>query len=242
MSQFINPNLAIQDLAKSFKIDKRLKIENFLQQDIAERVRKACLNHIPFSLHYVLDDKYQSKTREELAKMTQQETANISKRVISEASKGIGFLYEGYLKSRVNKDSNQTINEELAFLHQIFDYMGSEEVLNIIKQITGNQELKSAEPQYTRYTPGHFLTRHLDVVPGQERRYAFVLGLTQNWHPDWGGLLQFYEKDGTPRDAWTPQFNVMSIFEVSHVHSVTYVTPFATEPRISLTGWFTAKE
>jgi Rps23 Pro-64 3,4-dihydroxylase Tpa1-like proline 4-hydroxylase len=69
-------------------------------------------------------------------------------------------------------------------------------------------------------------------------RIENVLGLSKAWHPDWGGLLQFYEEDGTPGDAWIPHFNCLNLFDIRHIHSVTYVTPFAGEPRLSLTGWF----
>ena len=237
----INPNLDIETLAKEFTTEKRIMVHNFMQQDIAERMRNTCINDVPFSTHYVIDDKYQSKTQQEMANLSQQEARVINSKVSSAATKGIGFLYEGYLKSRTNAGQNTQSNVELQFLHKVFDYLSSEDVLTTIKIITGNQDITGAETQYTRFTPGHFLTRHLDVIAGSGRRYAFVLGLTKGWHPDWGGLLQFYEKDGTPRDAWTPQFNVLSIFDVSHIHSVTYVTPYAAEPRLSLTGWFVAK-
>jgi len=36
------------------------------------------------------------------------------------------------------------------------------------------------------------------------------------------------------RVALAEQFAV----DVRHVHSVTFVTPFSTQPRLSLTGWF----
>jgi Rps23 Pro-64 3,4-dihydroxylase Tpa1-like proline 4-hydroxylase len=238
----INPDLDIKTLAKEFKTDKRLMVPNFMQQSIAERMRNACLKDVPFSMHYVIDDKYQSKTPEEIAKLSPQDARDINNKVSSAASQGIGFLYEGYLKSRINTDPNKQSNVELSFLHRILDYLSSEDVLSKIRQVTGCQEITGAETQYTRFTPGHFLTRHLDVIAGSGRRFAFVLGLTKDWHPDWGGLLQFYEKDGTPRDAWAPQFNVLSIFDVSHIHSVTYVTPYAAAPRLSLTGWFVAKD
>ncbi len=39
-----------------------------------------------------------------------------------------------------------------------------------------------------------------------------------------------------------PAFNTMALFDIRHVHSVTYVTPFAKQPRLSLTGWFRTKE
>jgi len=237
----INPSLDVDTLANEFKTDRRLMVTNFLQTDIAERMRSACMQHVPFSTHYVVNNMYQSKTDVQMASLNLQDKEAINKQVFSAASQGVGFIYEGYLKSRINTDPSSQANVELAFLHEVFDYLSSEEVLSKIKQITGNQDITGAEPQYTRFTPGHFLTRHLDVIPGRGRRYAFVLGLTKGWHPDWGGLLQFYEPDGTPRNAWVPQFNVLSIFDVSHIHSVTYVTPFAAEQRLSLTGWFVAK-
>jgi len=238
----LNTDLDIKTLRENFHLDKRLKIENFLKPEIAEQLRNACLNHVPFSLQYVLDGEYQSKTPAELSKLTPQEANDMHNKVLTEASKGVGFLYDGYLRSRVDPNSSSWQNEELEFAHKVFDDMSSDDVINVIKQITDNQEINGAEPQYTRYTNGHFLTRHLDIVPGRGRRFAFVLGLTKDWHPDWGGLLQFYEENGTPRDAWMPEFNTLSIFEVTHVHSVSYVTPFAAAPRLSLTGWFVVKD
>ncbi|MFT4939017.1 MAG: SM-20-related protein [Paraglaciecola sp.] len=88
--------------------------------------------------------------------------------------------------------------------------------------------------------PGHYLTRHNDVNPKKQRRVAYVLSLSKHWHPDWGGLLQFYQPDGTPKDAWAPQFNSMALFDVNHVHGVSYVAPFATQAKYSITGWFRA--
>ncbi|MCF6263744.1 MAG: 2OG-Fe(II) oxygenase [Xanthomonadales bacterium] len=237
----INPDLDIDSLANAYKLDKRLVIKNFLKPEVAERVRTACQSSVPFSVHYVIDDKYQSKSPVEVNKMSAREKQTIYDRVSASASQGVGFLYDGYLRSRAEKTSATTDVKELDFLHSVFDYIDSENVINIIKSITGKQDITAADSQFTRFTSGHFLTRHLDVVPGKGRRIAFVLGLTKNWHPDWGGLLQFYEKNGTPRDAWMPQFNVLSIFEVSHIHAVTYIAPYATEPRLSLTGWFVAK-
>ena len=192
-------------------------------------------------MQYVLDGEYQSKSQEELERLSAQETKDINTNIMTAASQGVGFLYGGYLKRRVKANPDEMPNEKLAFLHDVFNDIGSEEVLSLIRDITGNEDITGAEPQYTRFLPGNFLTRHRDVVKGRDRRFAFVLGLTKGWHPDWGGLLQFYQQNGLPRDAWMPRFNVLSIFDVSHIHAVTYVTPYAQVPRLSLTGWFVAK-
>ena len=238
----INPDLDIDTLTSSFRTDQRLMIENFLLPDVAERIQDACLDSVPYELQYVLDGKYQSKSPADLAKLTPQEGQDINTRISAAANQGVGFLYDAYLGSRLKTDPENMQNMKLAFLHTVFDYIGSNEVVSVIREITGNDDITGAAPQYTRFTPGHFLTRHRDIVPGRGRRIAFVLGITKDWHPDWGGLLQFYEENGTPRDAWMPRFNVLSIFAVKHIHAVTYVTPYATAPRLSLTGWFVASE
>ena len=52
-----------------------------------------------------------------------------------------------------------------------------------------------ADAQLTRYRQGHFLTAHDDHVEGKQRYYAYVLGLTDGWRIDWGGLLAFHGED-----------------------------------------------
>ena len=115
----INPNLDIETLTKKFKTDKRMMVNNFMQQDIADRIRNACMNVVPFVTHYVVDDKYQSKTQQEMANFSQQEARVINSKVSSAATKGIGFLYEGYLKSKINAGPDAQSNVELQFLHKI---------------------------------------------------------------------------------------------------------------------------
>ena len=234
----LNPDLDIEALASSYMVDKRLAIDNFLQDDVAEQIHSACVDSVPYEIQYVLDGKYQSMSRAEAAQSSPEQQRAINARIMAAASQGVGFLYDGYLKSRVKTTADSMLNDKLIFLHDVFRKIGSEDILSLISRITGETGINGAEPQYTRYNPGHFLTRHRDVVGGRDRRIAFVLGFTKDWHPDWGGLLQFYREDGTPRDAWTPRFYVLSIFDVSHIHAVTYVTPFAGAARYSLTGWF----
>jgi SM-20-related protein len=162
--------------------------------------------------------------------------AGISTALMQNATNGIGYLYCGYVMnaSRADDDGERKI------LYDVFEYLNSSAMLDFVQAVTGRTDLVRADAQYTRYSAGQYLTRHRDDIEGQARRLAYVFGFTRRWHPDWGGLLQFYEGDGTPRDAWVPGFNRLSLFDVRHVHSVTYVTPFAGEARLSLTGWFYA--
>lgn len=234
----LNPDLDRQELASRFAEDGRICIKDILADDVAERIRSCCLTDLDFDYLSHIDGRNIAIPTDALAKLGQAERRDMNNKAMAAAAEGVGFVYCGYqlVKAKAGAES-----EGLQFLHSVFDFLNSDEMLSFASEVTGRSDLKSADAQYTRYTPGQYLTRHRDDVGDEERRLAYVMGFTKNWHPDWGGLLQFYEDDGTPRDTWAPDFNVLSIFEIRHVHSVTYVTPFAKEPRLSLTGWFRAK-
>jgi Rps23 Pro-64 3,4-dihydroxylase Tpa1-like proline 4-hydroxylase len=229
----INANLNPKSLKKRFSVDDRLKIDNFLESEVAASV-KAEIQEAPFELVYVIDDKIKTTSKQKMDAMSVDDKKRINQQIVSDAAKGKGFLYGS---CHLGAGRPAEIGEKMVAL---FECLQSEETLSLIRTITGDQSIRSVSGHYTRYLPGHYLTRHRDVVESEQRRFAYVLSFTEDWHPDWGGLLQYYEEDGTPRDAWAPKFNTLTLFDVRHIHSVTYVTPFAQSPRLSLTGWFRA--
>jgi 2OG-Fe(II) oxygenase superfamily len=88
------------------------------------------------------------------------------------------------------------------------------------------------------YAATHFLTAHDDRDESKGRVAAYVLNLTPRWSSDWDGLLQFLDADGHVAEAYTPAFNALNVFRVPQPHSVSFVAPFAGQPRLSITGWF----
>jgi Rps23 Pro-64 3,4-dihydroxylase Tpa1-like proline 4-hydroxylase len=235
----LNPNLDTNALAARFREDGRIRIENLLDPMIAERIRSACKTDVPYEFISFIDNKNVAIPSAEMAKFDQAQMQEFRVKMMDAASKGIGFFYSGYMMARKLDDS---VSENLKFLHSVFEFLNGDEMLTFISTVTGRKDLKSADAQFTRFTPGQFLTRHRDDVTSEERRLGYVLAFSKNWHPDWGGLLQFFDDDGAPRDAWAPMFNSMSLFDIRHVHSVTFIAPFAAEQRFSLTGWFRAKD
>ena len=231
----LNPDLDPNALAAQFRLDDRVRIRGLLDPAVADRAAEICRNRLPFNFLFNLNGRNQVWTNADVSRKSAEELQRIQRDIWSEAQRGIGFQYGGYAMRMADRNSG---DEALDYLHGLFDFLNSAEMLDFIMQVTGSNELVSADAQYTRYIPGQYLTRHRDVVEAQGRKFAFVLGFSRNWHPDWGGLLQFFEEDGTPRDAWAPEFNCLNVFATRHIHSVTYVTPFAGEPRLSLTGWF----
>lgn len=231
----LNPGLDFDDLAKQFQLDDRLRIQQFLDDDLAARTATCCETKVPFDFIYHLDGENRVTSARDMAAISLEEQKSMHQKLMRDAAQGVGFLYGGYMMKRPNEEPAP----ELDVIYKLYEYLGSDEALAAFRTITGIEALSGIDAQFTRYTSGQYLTRHSDNITAEGRRVAFVLGFSRNWHPDWGGMLQFYENDGTPRDAWLPEFNTLSLFDVRHIHSVSYVTPFAPAPRLSLTGWLT---
>ena len=231
----LNPDLDTELLAGQYAQDNRLRIDGFLTDDVAERLRGACREHIPYEHLFYADGQNFSIPAAQMQALDNQRRQELIGKILGAAADGVGFYYGGY---KMDRSMAAPEKEQLSIVHDVYQYLNSPEVFSLIEKVTGHEGLTYADAQYTSYTFGHFLTRHTDDVTREGRRVAYVLGLSKNWHPDWGGLLHFFEDDGTPRDFWIPAFNTLSLFDVRHVHSVSYVTPFAKEPRLSLTGWF----
>ena len=230
----LNPDLDLDALAEQYRQERRLRIENFLEAEVAAKIFQYCQESAEYRLVYSKDGQNVAMGMDELAKLSASEKKQMNLEIMNAGSKGEGFLYNGYQMGH----AGDTEDEKLRFLHEVFEFFNGDALLSAVRTITGETGIVSADAQYTKFNPGHFLTRHRDVVPGKDRRVAYVYSSTGGWHPDWGGLLQFYREDGSPRDAWPPGFNILSLFDTSHIHSVTYVAPFAQAPRLSLSGWF----
>ncbi len=232
----LSPSLDIDKLAHEYRTDQRIRIMNVLQPELAQELQSLYNTAIPFEHMMSVQGQNRALTASEMAAMSEPARRELQETLVRQAGEGVGFLYGGY---RLTEGRARNI-EALAPLQQFFDYLNSDDMLNFIRKVTGEKAVVGADGHATQYTPGNFLTRHRDDPIGEQRRLAYVFSFSKSWHPDWGGLLQFFQEDGTPRDAWAPQFNSLSLFNVRHIHSVTYVTPFAREPRLSMTGWFHA--
>jgi Rps23 Pro-64 3,4-dihydroxylase Tpa1-like proline 4-hydroxylase len=227
----LNPNLDIPALKAEFATSKRLRIRDFLQPDVT-RSLAAEFASLPWKLFAsdgsgvrVIDP---AAIANDIEKQRALQTA-----LMTAASQGQGFAYLGVQL----KSANPQLNAD-GPAARLRNALASPEVLDVMRAITDSSDFDDVTAQASQFRQGHYLTRHLDDVTGEQRKYAFVVGLTQAWHPDWGGLLQFFTKQGEPTASFSPDFNTLDLFEVTHVHSVTFVTPFARAPRFAVSGWF----
>ena len=213
----------------AYAADERLRWPDVVTPGEARGLARAAAG-LPYDLMCTLEGRTAAISPERMAAIPAEMRRNLVADLHAEAARGVGYAYEGL---RLGE------GRAPAPLEALHAALNGRAVLDRIEAVTG-ERVASASAQVTRYRPGHYLTRHRDDPEGEARRLAYVLSLSEGWHPDHGGLLMFFADDGTPRDAWVPQAGTLSLFGVRHVHSVTVVAPFAPRPRLSVTGWFSA--
>ncbi|UHQ54732.1 2OG-Fe(II) oxygenase family protein [Microbulbifer sp. YPW16] len=228
MAYQLNTNLDTGHWAAEYRHDLRCRVKDLLAPPAAADIAQSLTHHARFRQAHIANGEYREISREEFSALPPAARQQLVREVYDMASRGVGFWY-----GRHGLDSNTA-----APLDKLVSWLNSEPLLEQVREITGIQELASTSAQATSFSPGDFLTRHRDDVTSEGRRVAFVLNLTEHWHPDWGGLLQFFEDSGATREAWSPEFNSLCLFDVKHVHSVTTVAPFAPRVRLAISGWF----
>jgi SM-20-related protein len=224
--------LDTQAAAAAFARSGRVRIENVLAPATAQRLHACLARETPWRLVYNEGARNVVLDRQSCEPAALRE---IMQAALLRARDSYQYLYDSYpmVTAYLNRQ------DPGLFLHGMLEWLNSPAVLQTIRDITGMQGIRKADAQATLYRPGHFLMRHDDTGEGAEHRMvAYVLNMTRDWRADWGGLLQFLDARGEVAETWLPGFNVLALFRVPVQHCVSYVTPFATQERLAITGWF----
>lgn len=138
------------------------------------------------------------------------------------------FTYE---RNRIQFDSGA----ETEALSELKTYLRSDACLDWVTLMSG-LSCFDVEGSAASMGPGDHLGRHNDDVGGFARVIAFVLYLTRDWQPSWGGDLVF-EPTG---QAIEPSFNKLIMFRVNRdsYHHVNMIDAAATARRLTIVGWF----
>lgn len=229
------PDLA--KLSATFAAAGRVEIRDLLAPGQAKHLRAQLNERTDWRLVLNAGERVYEIPRAGIEAMTAEQKGELDERLANTARHGFQYRYE-----TIRVHDRQAAGDTADLLAGFVAFMSSRPVLDLVARITGIAELDFADGQATAYGPGDFLTRHDDNVTGKRRRAAYVFGLSPDWRAEWGGLLMFHRDDGNIAEAFVPAMGALRLFAVPVQHSVSYVTPFAPEPRLSVTGWLRAHE
>jgi Rps23 Pro-64 3,4-dihydroxylase Tpa1-like proline 4-hydroxylase len=219
----------------AFRRDGRVLIPSVLETASADALHNCLATQVPWRLAYNEGERAVVIGHDEFKRMGAAGVGALMQQVMTRARKEFQYVYHTYpmLSAYLNREDPGLL------LHEFLEWLNLPETLEVVRRITEIQTLIKADAQATLYRPGQFLTRHDDDGGNKEkRRVAYVLNLTPRWNADWGGMLQFLDTDGRVRESWMPGYNMLALFRVPVPHLVSFVAPFAEQPRYAITGWF----
>jgi len=234
----LNPELDPRELAAEFRSTGRIVVRDALCPEQADRVHRCLRTQIPWRLAYrdtrvSGEHRQQELTREQLQAMGPKGATALRAQVLHQARDHFQYLYQHF---NINGGRSTGKPPGLA-VYDLLDFMLGEEFLNFARRLTGTPELDDLYAHATLYSAGNFLKIHEDVTPVQDRRYAYVLGLTRGWRADMGGLLHFLDDQGNVAETVVPRYNSLTVFRVPMPHLVSMVAPWVQEPRLAVAGW-----
>jgi SM-20-related protein len=233
----LNPRLDRRVIAEVFKTRGRVHIPDVLAPENADILFAQLSALTAWQLSLNVGQRHVDIAHQQLMLMPPEQRETMTKKMLEQSRRGFQYVFENYPLYDLYQ-----AGERAHPLLAVHEFLNSDGFLQFTREITGLDRIAFADSQATRYLPGHFLTEHDDEVAGKQRLAAYVFGFTPDWRADWGGILQFIDRDGHVAEGYVPKFNVLNLFRVPQKHSVSYVTPAAVNARYSITGWLRSSD
>lgn len=222
----LNPDIDRARLARTFAQSGRVHIANVLTDASAQRVHQALEKETPWGL--ILND---GKEVLEFETVSAADYQTMAVAAWGRAHAGFQYFYNHYRLY----ENRKLYAESNHYLAGLAAFLSGPDFVGLIRDVTALDALSCISSAATLFRPLDFLTIHDDGLAGG-KRIAFVLNMTPNWRPDWGGALQFYDTTDHVEEAYLPTFNALNLFRVPKLHSVTQVSAFGGL-RYAVSGW-----
>ena len=230
----INNDLLLEPWRARLRAHGRVQIPGFLQEPSALRLHQCLSEEVPWETAQRSDAVLaEGQDRRPPPGSAEHEAALAA--TCLRAREGFEFYFDRYRMIDARRDGT----DPQLVLHAVVDFLNSPQFLDFARQLTGDPAIRMVSAIGVRYRAGHFLRAHNDLANDENRAFAYVINLSRQWSPDWGGLLHFLDPEQRRVvDTFTPLWNSLSLFRVPQPHVVSLVAPWAGSARYSITGWF----
>lgn len=120
---------------------------------------------------------------------------------------------------------------------KVRQYLSSDTFCDLARTVTGENLLPVESATVQRLRQGHYLRAHHDQQ--NDRKVAFILYLSPDWDPAYGGQLTIKGREGEVARV-EPLYNSLVLFDVAH-HRHHYIEPLTTQAgdraRNTISGW-----
>lgn len=229
MEKYLSNNYNVGELKMVYDINRRVVIDNFLSNEFAEYLYED-INRLPKHTWFNCVG-FNNVKIEKRWKPINRKKHIMSMELAKKSFNNDQFAYS--FKRNMGMRQGETSYVE-TILRNIFS---SNHLYNLINDITGSMPQNYTQLFLSQYIKNNFLAPHSDINRG---KFAFVLNLTKDWKPQYGGVLHFLdEKRENIVDSYVPKFNSLIIFEVPQGGIPHFVSQVVHEnkKRFAITGW-----
>lgn len=234
MLELINPSLDTGIVARELRNAGLAVIRDFLPRQSADQLLRHLEKDVAWDLAYSDHGEGRTLTAQTLERLTPAQIREAVDPAFREREGEFRFIYN---TMRVI-ESWQAKEYATHPLYAFAETLHQPRNLQYFRDLSGNERIQRLSVMAARYLPGHFLTPHDDFHAHEGREVTWILNLTRDWKPEWGGLLHVMNAKGDRIDySLIPAFNTMVLFIPPRPHFVSQVANFARLPRHTLTGW-----
>jgi hypothetical protein len=139
-------------------------------------------------------------------------------------------VYDNPIEGKLAMNDFNVMHKHGAILTDVWDILESSELVDIICNITGIENLEKDPHRHGAGLHCHprdgRLDMHLDYsihpITGKERRINLLIYMNKNWQDDWNGKLELWEGDKNcmtkgPIQSISPKFNQAVLFRTSDI-------------------------
>jgi len=236
----LNPDLDIAALAEEFSVRGRISIRDAFVPAAAQAIHDCLKREVPWRLSWYdnrqpPEERSRKLTADEIRGMGREGWSALQREILSQARDRFQYAYQSFdLLQGYRRGERPGL-----FLYRLMAFLAGDEFFAFARTLTGDEDIDHVDGHATRYVAGHFLKNHADESPFEQRRAAYVIGMTRDWTADMGGLLMFLDDQGAVQEAYVPGYNTLTVFRVPVPHLVSDVPPWVTAERLAVTGWLT---
>lgn len=140
------------------------------------------------------------------------------------------IVYDNPIEGKLAMNDLNTMHKHGTILTDVWDILESSELVDIISNITGIENLENDPHRHGAglhcHPPNGRLDMHLDYsihpTTGKERRINLLIYMNKNWKEDWNGKLELWEGDKNnmtngPIQSILPKYNHAVLFRTSDI-------------------------
>ena len=227
---YLNPDLDAASCKDILRSRGRVQIPDFFAPSVADALYEA-VRAVDWGLAYRSKAGDEFLTGSALRAFTPNDRGTLAEQILRGALNAFQFSFLSHSIVAAAQSGHTDLLSRFAL------WMAQDDFLSTMRELTGDVRLNRVYAQATCYSPGSFLLVHDDEVQIEKRRVAYVINLTRDWRPDWGGLLHFCDGRAKVIETFVPLYNSLSLFTVPQEHFVSFVAPYAQSERLAITGW-----